>query len=198
MVRGDGHDPHAECGAGATFLSIGPGWSSLCNTPFRRHKTWVHEGGIRTPFIAHWPEGIRATGEVRRTPGHVADFVPTVLELATGKPATRPVTAGAPDFAGRSLAPVFAQDVMVARNSIWWQHEGNRALRQGDWKIVAAGNDSPWELYDLRIDPTESKNLSHVHPDKVRALADNWQQQTNDYVALAKQDIVPRAEEKRK
>ena len=64
MVRGDGHDPNAECGTGATFLSIGPGWSSMCNTPFRRHKTWVHEGGISTPLIVHWPKGIAARGEI--------------------------------------------------------------------------------------------------------------------------------------
>ena len=85
MVRGDGHDPHAECGTGATFLSLGPGWSSLCNTPFRRHKTWVHEGGISTPLIVHWPKGIAARGELRHTPGHVIDLVPTILEAAGGK-----------------------------------------------------------------------------------------------------------------
>ena len=85
MVRGDGHDPHAERGTGATFLCIGPGWSSLANTPFRRHKTWVHEGGISTPLIVHWPKGIAARGEMRHTPGHVIDFVPTILEAAGGK-----------------------------------------------------------------------------------------------------------------
>src|SRR5262245_39491234 len=86
MVRGDGHDPDAHCGTGATFLCLGPGWSSMCNAPFRRHKTWVHEGGISTPMIAHWPKGIAARGELRHAPGHVIDVVPTVLELAGGKP----------------------------------------------------------------------------------------------------------------
>jgi arylsulfatase len=189
MVRGDGHDPHAECGTGATFLSIGPGWSSLCNTPFRRHKTWVHEGGIHTPFVAHWPKGLAAKGELRHTPGHVVDFVPTVWELVTGKAATKPDTPGAPEFAGRSLVPALVQDVEVKRDSLWWQHEGNRALRVGDWKIVAAGKTSDWELYDLKADPTESKNRASELPEKVKELAAAWQRQTDAHIRLAKQDL---------
>lgn len=86
MVRGDGHDPQAELGTGATYLSIGPGWSSLSNTPFRRHKTWVHEGGIATPLVVHWPKGISAKGELRQTPGHVVDIVPTILDVTGVKP----------------------------------------------------------------------------------------------------------------
>ncbi|MBL8864735.1 MAG: arylsulfatase [Planctomycetia bacterium] len=183
MVRGDGHDPHAECGTGATFLSIGPGWSSLCNTPFRRHKTWVHEGGIHTPFVAHWPKGIAAKGELRTTPVHVVDFVPTVLELAAGKAEPG---AGAPAFAGRSLAPAFAKDVPVSRPSLWWQHEGNRAYRVGDWKIVAAGKDAPWELYDMKVDPTETTNLAEKQPEKTKELAAAWQKETDAIVSLAK------------
>ena len=82
MVRTDGHDPNAPPGSGPSYRCLGPGWSTVCNTPFRRHKTWVHEGGCATPFIAHWPRGIKDRGQLRRAPGHVIDVVPTILELA--------------------------------------------------------------------------------------------------------------------
>jgi arylsulfatase len=188
MVRGDGHDPHAECGTGATFLSIGPGWSSLANTPFRRHKTWVHEGGISTPLVVHWPKGISARGELRHTPGHVIDFVPTILEVAGGK---RPVQVDGkpvPPAPGKSLVPVFAKDGAVKHDSLWWLHEGNRALRVGDWKIVAAGKDGPWELYDLSTDRAESKNLANEKPEKVREMAAIWTKEYEAYAALAKKE----------
>lgn len=187
MVRGDGHDPDAHCGTGATFLSIGPGWSSLANTPFRRHKTWVHEGGISTSFIVHWPQGIDARGEVRHTPGHVVDLVPTILEVAGAK---RPETwegQPVPPAPGTSLVPVFRKDGVVQRASLWWLHEGNRALRVGQWKIVAAGKDSPWELYDLSTDRAEVNNLAQQNPDKVAEMVAQWTKQLNEYSALATQ-----------
>jgi arylsulfatase A-like enzyme len=185
MVRGDGHDADAQCGTGATFLCLGPGWSSHCNTPFRRHKTWVHEGGIATPLIAHWPKGIAAKGEWRRAPGHVIDMVPTLLELAG-----RPIPATWKDQAvppppGHSLVPSFSRELPITRDSIWWWHEKNRALRVGDWKIVASGTDAPWELYDLARDRSEIHDLAAVQPDRVRELATLWQQQTDAIVALA-------------
>jgi arylsulfatase len=191
MVRGDGHDPHAECGTGATFLSIGPGWSSMCNTPFRRHKTWVHEGGISTPLIVHWPKGVAARGELRHAPGHVIDLVPTILEAAGGK---RPDTwqgKAVPPAPGRSLVPAFARDGPLARDSIWWLHEGNRALRVGDWKVVAAGKDGPWELYDLSSDRSETRNLAGEKPEKVRELVAMWTRQFEAYSALAARDAPP-------
>lgn len=184
MVRGDGHDPHAACGTGATFLSIGPGWSSLANTPLRRHKTWVHEGGISTPFIVHWPKGIAAKGELRSTPGHVIDLVPTILELAGGKP--NPEAPAAP---GVSLVPLFMSDGTVKRESLWWQHEGNRALRVGDWKIVAAGKDAPWELYDLAADRSEEKNVARDQPARLREMSTLWEKQTAAIADLAKRDL---------
>ena len=170
MVRGDGHDPTAAPGSGATFLSIGPGWSSLANTPFRRHKTWVHEGGISTPLIVQWPKGIAARGELRHTPGHLIDLVPTILEVAGGKKPEQWNGKPVPPAPGHSLVPLFAKDGTITHDSIWWLHEGNRALRMGDWKIVAAGKNSPWELYDLSSDRAESKNLAKDKPEKVQ----NW------------------------
>jgi arylsulfatase len=185
MVRGDGHDPDAAPGSGATFLCIGPGWSTLCNTPFRRHKTWVHEGGIATPFIVHWPGGIAARGELRHNPGHLIDLVPTVLEAAGGKRSNEGAVPRAP---GKSLAPVFAKDGTVGHDSLWWLHEGNRALRVGNWKIVAAGKDSPWELYDLTSDRSETRDLAKARPETVRDLAAIWTRQFEEYCALAARD----------
>ena len=186
MVRGDGHDPDAACGTGATFLSLGPGWSSMANTPFRRHKTWVHEGGISTPLIVRWPQGIAARGALRHAPGHVIDLVPTILEVAGGKPLENGHGQPVPPAPGKSLVPTFAADAAIARESLWWLHEGNRALRVGDWKIVAAGQDSAWELYDLSADRSETKNLAAEQPEKIRELAAQWRRQTEEYSALAK------------
>jgi len=186
MVRGDGHDPAAECGTGATFLSLGPGWSSLANTPFRRHKTWVHEGGIATPFLVRWPQGIAARGELRHVPAHVVDLVPTLLELAGGKH-----VEAVPPRHGMSLLPAFAADVALARDTLWWQHEGNRAFRQGDWKIVAAGQGAAWELFDLAKDRAETNDLAAAMPAKVRELAAAWQRQTDACGELAKRDLSP-------
>ncbi len=190
MVRGDGHDPEASPGSAATFLSIGPGWSSLANTPFRRHKTWVHEGGISTPLIVNWPRGIAAQGELRHTPTHLIDLVPTILDLAGGK---RPETLDGqpvPPAPGKSLVPLFAKDGLVKHDSLWWLHEGNRALRAGDWKIVSAGKDGPWELYDLGNDRSESKNLATSMPEKVRELSELWSRQSAEYSALARKDMA--------
>jgi arylsulfatase A-like enzyme len=190
MVRDDGHDPQAPPGSADTYLCLGPGWSTSSNTPFRRHKTWVHEGGISTPLIAHWPRGIAAKGELRQTPGHIVDIVPTVLELAQVKiPA---VVAGTevPPAPGRSLASAFTDDAQIERESLWWLHEGNRAVRVGDWKLVAAKGE-PWELYDLSTDRTETRDLAGLQPERVRELEQVWQQIYNESIQLATRDLPP-------
>ena len=184
MVRDDGHDPAAEPGSAKTHLCLGPGWSNVANTPFRRHKTWVHEGGISTPLIVHWPAGIKTLGELRNNPGHVVDVVPTILEVATGEDASFKKDDSKPPYHGKSLLPVLTQDNSVERNSLWWSHEGNRAIRAGDWKLVAAKNES-WELYDLTADRSESSNLAVKHSDKVAELARLWETKEAEFRKLA-------------
>ena len=132
MVRGEGHDPEAPAGSRKTFLCLGPGWSSACNAPFRRHKTWVHEGGIATPWIVHWPRGISGRGELRTQPVHVADVVPTVLELA-GVPFPKEYgDMPVPLPQGRSFAASMANAAAPsAHDSLWWCHDGHRAVRVG-------------------------------------------------------------------
>ncbi|MEQ1860819.1 MAG: arylsulfatase [Chthoniobacteraceae bacterium] len=190
MVRGEGHDPTAAPGSAKTYLCLGPGWSSSSNTPFRRHKTWVHEGGISTPFIAHWPKGIAARGELRTNPGHLIDIVPTVLELAGAKAPESPVP-----LHGKSLVPAFAKDGAVKRDFLWWQHEGNRAVRVGDLKLVAA-KDQPWELYDLATDRGETKNLATSQPAKARELEQAWTRNDSEFRELALRDAPPPAPER--
>jgi arylsulfatase len=190
MIRDDGHDPDAPPGSAATHLCVGPGWSTVCNTPFRRHKTWVHEGGIATPLIVHWPRGILARGAIRHEPGHVIDLVPTILEVTGTRRSTDWQGLPVPDLPGVSLLSSFARDGVVHHPDLWWAHEGNRAVRVGDWKLVAArGGD--WELFDLGADRTETRNLAIDRPEKVRELAERWQSHWDEFTALARRDVQP-------
>lgn len=185
MVRDGGHDPQAAPGSAASYLCLGPGFSSACNTPFRRHKVWVHEGGVSTPLVVHWPRGIKQKNELRRTPAHVIDIVPTILELVG---VTKPLQwqgVDIPAAPGRSLVRAFEQDVIIQRECLWWLHEGNRAVRVDDWKLVAT-NDGPWELYDLSVDRAEQNDLAARMPEKVIQLQTTWQQQTDAFTALSK------------
>lgn len=195
MVRGGGHDPLADPGSAASYLSLGPGFSSACNTPFRRHKTWVHEGGIATPLIAHWPKGIIARNELRRTPGHVIDIVPTVLHLAGLEKPTTWDNQPIPEAPGRSLVPAFAADIVIPRDSLWWLHDGHKAIRIGDWKLVAAAGD-PWELYDLTTDRAEQHNLAAKMTAKVNELTQAWQQQTSRFTELTAKTLASQPKRK--
>ena len=199
MVRGDGNDPNAAPGSAGSFLCLGPGFSSASNTPFRRHKTWVHEGGISTPLIVQWPKGIAARGELRHNPAHLIDLVPTILDIAGGKPPEAWGGKPVPPAPGKSLVPVFAKDGTVAHDYFWWMHEANRALRVGNWKIVAAGKETPWELYDLTTDRAESNNLAEKQPERVKQLDTIWTKHMEEFRALAVKDLPPEAlEQERK
>jgi choline-sulfatase len=188
MIRGEGHDPAAPPGSRGTFLCLGPGWSNAANTPFRRHKTWVHEGGIASPWIVHWPAGIATRGGLRHQPVHLVDVTPTVLDLAGVTPPAELDGKTVPRMQGRSFAPaILDPEAAPAHELLWWCHDDHRAVRVGDWKLVADAN-SAWELYDLAADRTETRDLAAAEPGRVAALAADWERMAADCRALAAND----------
>ncbi len=188
ILRGDGNDPSAAMGSAKSYLGLGSGWSSAANTPFRLHKSWTHEGGITTPLIVSWPAGIKTHGELRRDPGHLIDLVPTVLDVAGAKRPDQVAGLPVPPLPGKSLAPDFVRDGVVKRDLLWFYHDGHRAVRVGDWKLVGKFGE-PWELYDLRKDRSETKNLAAKFPQKVMELELAWLKEAAVLRRLAQQDL---------
>lgn len=186
MIRGAGHNPSASPGSAGSYLCLGPGFSSAANTPFRLHKSWVHEGGISTPFILHWPKGIKHQGQLRHTVAHLIDIPPTLMELAGGDWPKEWDGLKTPEIPGRSLVPGLRKDQKNLHDFLWWYHSDNRALRSGDWKLVSKGKEVPWELYDLGRDRCESVNLAVRHPEKVRELAGKWRRSTDEFQRLVR------------
>lgn len=194
ILRGDGHDPAAEPGSARSYLGIGAGWSTAANTPFRLHKSWTHEGGIRTPFIVHWPAGIKDRGALRHQPGHAVDLVPTLMELAGVKAPEFIDGLKAPFMHGRSLVPVM-RDPMAEppHDSLWFHHDGHRGLIAGDWKLVVRHR-MPAELYRITTDPCETQNLAPTQPEKVRELEALFELRAEEFRQLAMQDPPPAAD----
>lgn len=174
MNRADKHRPGSTPGAADSYLCLGPGWSTAANTPFRLHKTWLHEGGIATPLVVHWPEGIKDKGSFRSMPSHIIDIAPTLLELAGGSRADLEAGAEAP---GISLLPYLQSNEVDERPPIFFHHERKKALRQGDWKIVTKAEEGPWELYRLSDDRGETRNLARDEAEKLAELVSLWEQQ---------------------
>ncbi len=174
-----GNNPDVLPGPEPTYQSYGLPWANASNTPFRRYKHWVHEGGISTPLIAHWPSGLKTKpGAITPQTGHIIDIMATCADLAHADyPKTfhdQPIIP----LEGLSLRPIFEGRTRTPHETIGWEHEGNRALRHGKWKLVSQ-YPGPWELYDIEADRTELHDLAATHPDKVRELAalyDQWAQ----------------------
>lgn len=164
----------AKLGQPGDYISYGSGWANASNTPWRLYKHFSHEGGIRTPLIAHWPAGIKARGELRTQPGHLIDLMPTLVEMAGAKyPATRNDTAIQP-MEGSSLLPVFTADSPIVRNApLFFEHDGSRGVRDNEWKLVSLVGDA-WELYNLSADPAEMRNLASSQPERVQSMSAAW------------------------
>lgn len=182
IVRGDEHDPDAPPGSAPTYLALGPGWSTAANTPFSLHKHWNHEGGISTPLIVHWPDGIDPGGSLRRVPGHLVDIVPTLLELAGIEAGPTWNGSMAPPFPGSSLVPSFGGEPDWEPRALYFDHAQNRGLRLGDWKIVMRRfNDQHWELYHLATDRAERHDLASERPQKRDQLVALWESMARQY-----------------
>ncbi len=165
-----------------TYQSYGHGWANASNTPYRLFKQYDHEGGIRTPMIAHWPNGISTKGVVVPTVSHLIDILPTVLEVTRtavpDKLADKRFANQAPmKMDGISLAPIFNGQKIDGHPTLFFAHANGMALRHGDWKLVAIKqktSPSTWELYNLKQDPVELLNVAADYPAKVKELAAIW------------------------
>jgi arylsulfatase len=164
-------------GPADTFVAYGEKWAAVSNTPFRGFKKWAHEGGISTPLIAHWPAGIPAArrNALEPQPGHLVDIMPTCLDVAGATyPAARDGTRVHP-LEGMSLRPAFAGRPLARAEPLCFEHLGNRALREGRWKLVAKEPAGAWELYDMNADRTEMNNLAAAQPGRVDEMAAKWE-----------------------
>jgi arylsulfatase len=168
-----GNDPGRMPGPENTYQSYGTAWANLSNTPFRLYKHWIHEGGISTPLIVHWPEGITDKGAIRHAPGYLPDIMATILDV-TGTPYPQALD-GQPiePLEGQSLAPVFQRDGLE-RPPMFWEHEGNAAVRIGKWKLVR-NYPAAWELYDMEADRTELHDLAAAQPERVADMARQYE-----------------------
>ena len=179
-----GNNPELMPGPENTYQSYGTAWANLSNAPFRFYKHWAHEGGISTPLIMHWPQGISDRGDLRHTPGYLPDIMATILDVAqTAYPSTLAGREILP-LEGYSLQQAFKAD-LASRPPMFWEHEGNAAMRLGHWKLV---RDYPnaWELYNMEEDRTELHNLAKQEPERVAAMS-------LEYEAWAKRcGVLPR------
>ncbi|MHC4445502.1 MAG: sulfatase-like hydrolase/transferase, partial [Planctomycetota bacterium] len=165
----------APAGHPDSYMAYGRAWANASNTPFRLFKRWVHEGGIATPFIAYWPAVIKRGGGITHQLGHVIDVMATCLDVGgTEYPKTYQGREILP-LEGKSLLPIFQGKARTGHDGLFWEHEGNRAVRHQKWKLVSRDGDQ-WELYDIQADRTELNNLAGKHPETVKLLTAKYNQ----------------------
>jgi len=169
VVQGPGIMP----GPADTYIAYGRGWANASNTPFREYKHWVHEGGISTPLVVHWPTGVRRKNALVHDPAHLIDIMATCVDVSGAAYPVEHADNPIHPLEGRSLVPAFHGNV-IQRDALFWEHEGNRAVRAGKWKLVAKGAHGKWELYDMDQDRTELHDLADEQPERVVDMAAKW------------------------
>ncbi len=171
MRQGKGVMP----GGADTYIGYGEAWANVSNTPFREYKHWEHEGGISTPLIAHWPQGIAESrnGKLEAQPSHLIDIMATCVDLGGGAYPKELNGNAIQPMEGVSLKPAFQGEPLNRPQPIFWEHEGNRAIRIGDWKLVSKHRGG-WELYDMTTDRTEMNNLAATQLDRVKDMSAQW------------------------
>ena len=167
------NDPDIMPGPVDTYQSYGVPWANLSNTPFREYKHWVHEGGIATPLIVHWPDRVKARGELRHQPGQLTDIMATCVDVAGAEYPAQFNGNTIKPLEGTSLTPIF-DDQPNGKEALVWEHEGNRAVRRGDWKRVCK-YPGDWELYNVVENRTETDDISESHPEIVAELSSYYE-----------------------
>lgn len=168
-----GHQPGAITGTRESFRCAEVGWANSSNTPFRFHKMWMHEGGISTPLIVRWPAQMKQTGGWTAQTGHVIDLMATCVDVAQAKYPTQKQKQSITPLAGNSLRATFQNPAETRTRTLFWEHEGNKAVRQANWKLVKQ-HQQDWELYHLGVDRSELNNLADQNPERVAALEKLW------------------------
>jgi arylsulfatase A-like enzyme len=168
VTRGPG-----AIGSPDSYVLLGTSWATLNNTPFRRFKHFTHEGGISTPLIAHWPKGITRRGALEKQPGHLVDVMATCVDVAGAQYPAEYRGHAIEAMEGVSLRPAFGGEPLARTQPIFWEHEGNKAVRETRWKLVQR-HKLPWQLFDMEADRTEQHDLSSEHPEIASRLEAAW------------------------
>jgi len=169
--------PGVMPGPADTYIGYGRDWANVSNTPFREYKHWVHEGGVATPLILSYPDGVSKAGSIAKDPGHLIDIMATCVDYAGATYPTEFAGKAITPMQGVSLRPALEGKALNRGKPVFFAHEGNSAIREGRWKLVAKKRDvkaDNWELYDMQVDRSETNNLAAKHPERTAAMKKRW------------------------